>query len=57
MTLHTILLALAAWAVGFAIVLALFRMSGNQDRAARHAEKRLDPFSDVEITQTGNGRY
>jgi len=32
-------------------------MSGDQDRAARHAEKRLDPFSDVEITQSGNGRF
>jgi len=38
-------------------VLALFRMSGDQDRAARRAEKRLDPFSDVEITQIGIGRY
>ena len=57
MTLTMILLGLAAWGVGFVVVLALFRMSGNQDRAARHAEKRLDPFSDVEITQTGNGRY
>lgn len=57
MTLFFTLLGLAGWAVGFAIVLALFRMSGEQDRAARHAEKRLDPFSDVEITQNGNGRY
>ena len=57
MTLLMILLGLAAWAVGFVVVLALFRMAGNQDRAARHAEKRLDPFSDVEITQSGNGRY
>ena len=57
MTLTMILLGLAAWGVGFVVVLALFRMSGNQDRAARHAEKRLDPFSDVEITQSGAGRY
>jgi len=57
MTLSIILLGLAAWAIGFGVVLALFRMSGDQDRAARHAEKRLDPFSDVEITQSGNGRY
>jgi len=57
MTLYMVTLGLVGWALGFAIVLALFRMSGDQDRAARHAEKRLDPFSDVEITQTGNGRY
>ena len=57
MTLFLILLGLAAWAIGFSVVLALFRMSGDQDRAARHAEKRLDPFSDVEITQSGSGRY
>jgi len=57
MTLFMILLGVAGWAFGFAIVLALFRMSGDQDRAARHAERRLDPFSDVEITQNGNGRY
>ena len=57
MTLSIILLGLAAWAIGFGVVLALFRMSGDQDRAARHAEKRLDPFSDVEITQSGNGRF
>ncbi len=57
MTLFMILLGLAAWTIGFGVVLALFRMSGDQDRAARHAEKRLDPFSDVEITQSGNGRY
>jgi len=57
MTLLMILLGLAAWSVGFVVVLALFRMSGDQDRAARRAEKRLDPFSDVEITQIGMGRY
>ncbi|HET7096100.1 MAG TPA: hypothetical protein VFJ68_01830 [Casimicrobiaceae bacterium] len=45
------------WALGLVIVLTLFRMSGDEDRAARHAEKRLDPFSDVEITQNGQGRY
>jgi hypothetical protein len=57
MTLFMTLLGLAGWAIGLVIVLALFRMSGDQDRAARHAEKRLDPFSDVEITQNGQGRY
>ena len=57
MTLFMILVGVIGWALGLVIVLALFRMSGDQDRAARHAEKRLDPFSDVEITQSGQGRY
>jgi len=57
MTLFMTLLGLVGLALGLAIVLALFRMSGDQDRDARHAEKRLDPFSDVEITQNGQGRY
>ena len=56
MTLFMTLLGLAGWALGLVIALALFRMSSDQDRAARHAEKRLDPFSDVEITQNGQGR-
>jgi NADH:ubiquinone oxidoreductase subunit K len=56
MTLFMILLGLAGWALGLAIVLALFRMASDQDRAARHAEKQLDPFSDVEITQSGPGQ-
>jgi hypothetical protein len=49
-----IVLGLAAWVLGFLFVLVLMRMSGEQDRAARHHQHRLDPFSDVEITQTGN---
>lgn len=57
MTLFMILLGLVGWALGLVIVLALFRMASDEDRAARHAEKRFNPFSDVEITQTGNGRY
>jgi hypothetical protein len=31
------------------------RMAGDQDRAARHEEILMDPFSDVQITQTGDG--
>jgi len=30
-------------------------MAGDQDRAARHEEKMMDPFSDVTITQGGTG--
>ena len=55
MDLSWILLGLFAWVLGVAFVLALFKMSGDQDRAARHEEKQLDPFSDVTITQTGKG--
>jgi hypothetical protein len=32
-------------------VYALLRMAGSQDRVARHAEKKLHPFSDVTITR------
>ena len=55
MTLFLILTGVVGWTLGLVVVLALFRMSGDQDRAARHTEKRLDPFSDVEITQNGTG--
>jgi hypothetical protein len=50
-----ILLGLIGWALGFGFVLLLMRMSGQQDRAARHEQKRMDPFSDVTITRTGVG--
>jgi len=54
MSLGWIVLGLVAWTFGLVIVLALFRMSGDQDRAARHEQKRLDPYSDVTITHTGD---
>jgi len=53
MNLGWILLGLVGWALGLVVVLAIFRMSGDQDRAARHEQKRLDPYSDVTITRTG----
>ena len=53
MSLGWILLGLVGWALGLVVVLALLRMSGDQDRAARHEQKRLDPYSDVTITRTG----
>ena len=49
-----IVLGLVAWSVGFLFVMILMRKSGDEDRDARHGEKRLAPFSDVTITQTGN---
>jgi len=54
MSLSWVLLGLVAWAFGLAVVLALFRMAGDQDRAARHEQKRLDPYSDVTITRAGD---
>ncbi len=54
MSIGWILLGLVGWALGLVVVLALFRMSGDQDRAARHEQKRLDPYSDVTITRTGD---
>jgi Tfp pilus assembly protein PilX len=37
------------------IVITLMRMAGDQDREARHEQKRLDPFSEVTITRPGDG--
>ncbi len=55
MNLSWIVLGLVGWTLGLLFVLALMRMSGDQDRAARHEQKHLDPFSDVTITQTASG--
>jgi hypothetical protein len=55
MHLSWIVLGIVGWTLGLLFVLALMRMAGNQDRAARHAQKRLDPNSDVTITRFGNG--
>jgi hypothetical protein len=38
-----LLLALVVWALGFLFVLALMRMSGDQDRAARRISVRPRP--------------
>lgn len=51
-----IVVGLFAWIVGLLCVLALMRVSGDEDRYARHEEKLLNPLSDVPITQSGNGR-
>lgn len=49
-----ILLGIVAWGLGLLVALVLFRMAGDQDRAARHNHKHLIPHSDVTITQFGN---
>jgi hypothetical protein len=43
MTLGWIVLGVMGWGLGLVVVLTLFRMAGDQDRAARHEQKRLDP--------------
>ena len=52
MSLGWILLAVVGWVLGLLFVLVLMRMAGDQDRAARHEQKRLDPFSEVTITRS-----
>lgn len=52
-SLSWIMLGLVGWALGLMFVLVLMRMAGDQDRAARHEQKRLDPFVDVTITRYG----
>ena len=51
MDLSWIVLGLVGWALGFLVVMVLMRMAGEQDRAARHEQKRIDPYSDVTITR------
>lgn len=50
MSLSLILLALVGWTLGLLFTLILMRMAGDQDRAARRHQLRLDPYSDVTIT-------
>ena len=50
------LLLVVGWAFGLCALLLLFRMAGDQDRAARRAENVLFPFSDVPITEMGPWR-
>ena len=50
-----IVLGVVGWALGFLFAMILMRMASDEDRAARHGEKLLDPFSDVSITRTGVG--
>jgi hypothetical protein len=51
LSLGWILLGLVLWGLGSIFVFALFSMARDQDRAARHEEKRIVPYSDVTITQ------
>ena len=48
-----ILLGVVVWGLCLLVVLVLMRMAGDQDRAARHAQKSLDPFTEITITRPG----
>jgi hypothetical protein len=50
-----VLLGVAGIALLAVLIYTLFRISGDQDREARHAEKEMIPHSDVTITHHGNG--
>jgi hypothetical protein len=39
--------------IALVLVYALITMASSVDREMRHDEKRLDPLSDVFVTQTG----
>jgi hypothetical protein len=45
------LLAIVFFTLGGLFVNLLMRMSAEADRKARHAQHRMDPFSDVTITR------
>jgi len=49
-----ILLGLTLWVVGFGFVMILMRIASDADRGSRHIERKLNPFSDVAITQFGS---
>ena len=51
--LNWILFGLAGYAFGLVLLMALMEMARREDRAARHHEKRMAPWSDVTITRYG----
>ena len=53
LSLGWIMLGVVGWLLGLLFVLVLMRMASDQDRAARHEQKRIDPDSDVTITRPG----
>ena len=55
MNLVLFLWCFVGWMLAVVVTLALMQMTSNQDREARREEKLLNPFSDVPITQFGNG--
>jgi hypothetical protein len=53
MTLGWITLAAIAVGISWLVTFALLKMADENDRAARHTERKLIPFSDVTVTQAG----
>jgi hypothetical protein len=53
MDIGWILLGVVGWILLTLMALILLRMAGDQDRAARLAEKRIVPYSDITITRYG----
>ena len=49
-----ILLGILGWVFGLLFVMILMRMAGDEDRSARHEEKRLDPDNRPEGTEVDN---
>jgi hypothetical protein len=54
MHLTWIFLGLVGWGLALLFIWVLMRMAADQDRAARHEQKRIYPHSDVTITKFGN---
>ena len=48
-----ILLGIVGWVLCVLFTLILLRMAGDQDRAARRAQRDIDPYADVTITRVG----
>ena len=54
MTIGWITIALIAVGICWLVTFTLLKMADDNDRAARHAERKLIPFSDVTVTQAGH---
>jgi hypothetical protein len=46
-----IVLGLVGCGLSTLVVIVLMRMAGEGDRTARHAQRRMDPFSEITITR------
>ncbi len=53
MTIGWITIAAIAVGISWLVTFTLLKMADDNDRAARHAERELIPFSDVTVTQAG----
>ena len=46
-----IILGLVGCGLATLVAFTLIRIAGDEDRKARHVQRRMDPFSDVTITR------